>query len=102
MVDNLGMNGKNMKFLSSYTIYEKSDGVVVVITITGMNPTSNHIVVEYHWLRNHTGEEFVIQNIEHENQKADIFAKVFNGVFFLSISKLLCSWKAFRLEGAWQ
>ena len=57
-----------------------------------MNPKSNNIYVRYNWFRQHVGKEFVIQKIESENQKADIFTKGLQGQIFVRIRKLLCGW----------
>ena len=81
-----------MNFLSSYTIYEDNNGAIIVATSPRMTPTSKHIAVKYHWFRQQVGKEFVIQKIESENQKADIFTKGLQGQIFVSISKLLCGW----------
>ena len=64
------------------TIYEDNNGAIVVATSTRMTPTSNHTAVKYHWFRQQVGNEFVIQKIKSENQKADIFTKVLQGQMF--------------------
>ena len=92
VINNLGIDCENLKFVSSSTIYEVNNGAIVVATIPRMNPTSNHIAFKYHWFRHHVGKEFVIRKIESENQKADIFTKGLQGEIFVRISKLLCSW----------
>ena len=61
-------------------------------TITRITPTSNQISVKYHWFRQHFGMGFLVQNIESENQKANIFTKGSQGEIFVRISKLLCCW----------
>ena len=40
-----------------------------------MTPTSKHMNLKYHWFRQYVGKEFVIQKIESENQKVDIFTR---------------------------
>ena len=89
VIDTLGIDSENMKFLSSSTIYEDNNGAIVVATIPRMTPTSKHIAFKYNWFRQHVGKEFVIQKIESENQKADIFTKVLQGQIFLRIRKLI-------------
>ena len=81
-----------MRFVSSSTIYEDNNRVIVVATSPMMTPTSNHIAVKYHWFRQHVEEEIVIRKIESENQKADIFTKGLQSEIFVRISKLLCGW----------
>ena len=91
VIDTLGIDSEK-KFVSSSTVHEENNGDIAVATIPRINPTSKHITVNYHWFRQQVGREFVIQNIESENQKPDIFAKVLPGEFFVSISNLLCGW----------
>ena len=75
IIDNLGIDSENLKFVSSSTIYEDKNGAIFVTTSPRMTPTSKHIDFRYHWFRQHVGKEFVIWKIESENQKADIFTK---------------------------
>ena len=42
VIDNLGIDGKNLMFVSSSTIYEDNNGAIVVTTSPRMTPTSNH------------------------------------------------------------
>ena len=88
----MGIDSENLKFVSISTIYEDNNGAIVVATIPRMNPTSNHIAVKYHCFRQNDGKEFVIRNIESENQKADIFTKGLQGEIFVTIRKFLCGW----------
>ena len=53
VIDNLGIESKNLKFVSSYNVYEDNNGAIVVKTIPILNPTSKHITVIYYWFRNH-------------------------------------------------
>ena len=81
-----------LKFVSSSTVYEENNGSIVVKTSPRMNPTSNQIAFKYHWFSQHVGKEFVIKNIESENQRADSFTKSLQGEIFVRISELLCGW----------
>ena len=92
VIDNLGIDCENLKFVSSSTIYEDNNGAIIVATSHRMTPTSKHIAVKYHWFRQHVGKEFVVRKINSENQKADIFTKGLQGQIFVRIRKLLCSW----------
>ena len=92
VIDNLGIDCDNLKFVSSSTVYEDSIRAIVVATSPRMTPSSKHIVVNYHWFIKHVGNEFLIRKIESENQKADIFTKGFQGKIYERISKLLCGW----------
>ena len=92
VIDNLVIDSDKLKFLSRSTIYEDNNRAICVATIPRMTPTSKHIAVKYRWFRQHVGKEFVIQKIESENQKADIFTKGLLGQIFVRIHKLLCGW----------
>ena len=92
VIDNLGIDSENLKFVSSSTIYEDNNGAIVVTKIPRMTPTSKHIAVKYHWFRQHVGKEFFIRKIESENQKSDIFTKDLQGQIFVWIRKLICGW----------
>ena len=61
--------------MSSSTVYEDNNGVIVVEIVPMATPTPKQIAVKYHSFRQNVGKEFVIRNIESENQKADIFTK---------------------------
>ena len=92
VIDNLGIDRENLKFVSSSTIYEDNNEAIVVATSPSMTPTSNHIAIKYHWFRQHVGKEFVIHKIESENQKADVVTKGLQGQIFVRIRKFLCGW----------
>ena len=67
VIDNLGIESDNLKFVSRSTIYEDNNRAIVVSTSPRMTPSSKHIAVKYHWFRQHVGKEFVIQKIKSEN-----------------------------------
>ena len=92
VIDNLGIDCENLKFVSSSTVYQDNNGAIVVATSPRTTPSSKHIAVKYHWFRKHVGKEFVIRKIELENQKSDIFTKGIQGQIFVRIMKLLCGW----------
>ena len=48
VIDNLGIDNENLKFVSSSTIYKDNNGAVVVSSSPRMTPTSKHIAVKYH------------------------------------------------------
>ena len=60
VIDNLGIDSDNLKFVSSSTIYEDNNGAIVVETSPRMTPTSKHVDVKYHWFRHHVGKKFLI------------------------------------------
>ena len=90
VIDNLGIDSENLKFVSSSNIYEENNRAIVVATSPRMTPKSKQISVKYNCFRQHAGKEFVIRKIESDNQKADIFTKGLQGQIFVSIRKLLC------------
>ena len=92
VIDNLGIDCENLKFVSSSAVYEDNNGSEVVSTSPRMTPSSKYIAVKYHWFRQHVGKQIVIRKIESENQKADIFTKGLQGQIFVRIRKLLCGW----------
>ena len=79
VIDILGIDINNLKFVSSSTVYNDNNGAIVMATSPSMTPKSNHIFIKYPWFRQNVGEEFVIQKIDSENQKADIFTKGLQG-----------------------
>ena len=64
VIDNLGIDSENLKFVSSSTVYEDNNGAIVVAKSPRMTPSSKHIAVKYHWFRQHVGKEFVIRKIK--------------------------------------
>ena len=66
VIDNLGIDSKNLMFVSSSTIYEDNNGAIVVTTSPRMTPTSNHIAVKYRCFRQLVGKEFLIWKIDSE------------------------------------
>ena len=95
-IDNLGIDIKNLKFVSSSTVYDDNNGDIIVATSTRMTPTQKQITAKYHWFRQQVGNKFVIPEIESENLKADIFTTRLQDEPFSRIKRLLCSWQAFR------
>ena len=73
VIGNLTFDSEKLKFVSSYTVYEETNGSISVATSSSMTPTSNQTATKYHWFRQQVGKEFVIREIESENQKADIY-----------------------------
>ena len=56
VIDNLGIDIENLKFVSSSTIYEDNNGPMVVAKIPRMTSTSKRIAVKYYWFRQHVGK----------------------------------------------
>ena len=48
VIDNLGIDCENLKFMSSSNIYEENNGAIFVATSPRMTPSSKHIAVKYH------------------------------------------------------
>ena len=87
VIENLGIDSENLRFVSSFTIYEDNNGSMVVATSPRMTPTSKHISVKYYWFRQHVGKEFVIRKI-----KADISTKGLQGQICVRISRFIFGW----------
>ena len=51
VIDNLGIDSNNLKFVSSSTIYKDNNGAIFVETSPMMTPKSKNIAVKYHWSR---------------------------------------------------
>ena len=83
VVEKLGMDSENIKFVSIYNVYEGNNGAIVATTSLRINPTQKKIYNKYHLLRNHAGKESVIINIESKDQKSDIFTKGLQGELLL-------------------
>ena len=75
--------------MSRSTVYEENNGAIVVAIIPRMTSTSKHNDVKYQWFRHHVGKEFMIQKIESENQKSDIFIKGLQREIFVRIRNFL-------------
>ena len=61
-------------------------------TVQGITPISNAIDVKYHLFKHNVRREYVIQNIEYDNQKADIFTIFLQVELFVRIRRLKCGW----------
>ena len=89
VIEKLGIDSEKLKFVSSSTVHDKNNRAIVVATSTRMTTKSKHISVKYNWFRHNFGKEFVIWNIESENQQADIFTKGLQGEIFARMRRLL-------------
>ena len=92
VIDNLGIDSDQLKFLSRSTVYKDNNGAIVVAKIPRMTSTSKNIAFKYHWFKKYVGKEFLIWQTASENQKAYIPTKGLQGEFFVSIRKFLCGW----------
>ena len=86
------MNSENMRCVSISTVYEDNDRAIFVVTSLMINPTSKQIPPKYHFYRKNFGKEFVIQNIEYDNQNEDILTKGLHSELFFSKGQFLCCW----------
>ena len=82
VIDNLGIDSENLKFVSSSTVYEVNNGAIVVTKIPRMTPTSNHIAVKYYWFRHYVGKGFVIRKIKSEIRRQIFPPKVYKLKYF--------------------
>ena len=60
VIYNLVNDSEKLKFVSSSTVYEDSNGYLVEKISTIMTHTSKNISFKYHWLSQHFGKEFMI------------------------------------------
>lgn len=69
------------------TVYEDNNGALILAQSPKMTPMTKHIAVKYHWFRDQIGEEkgIVLEKIDSEYQKADIFTKGLTAVVFKRI-----------------
>ena len=89
VIENLGIDSEKLKFVSISTVYKDNNGSIVVTTSTSTAPTSKHIAVRYHLFRQQVGKEFLIWDIESENNKVDFFTKGLQGELFARIRNLV-------------
>ena len=89
VVEKLVMDSEKMTFVSISNVYEENNVAIFVVTSPRMTPSSKHIFVKCHWFRHNVGKEFVIRNIESENQKSDISTKGLQGGFFVRVNNFL-------------
>ena len=59
-----------------------------------MKPRSKHIGIKYHWFRDHIkeGSGYILEIIESDRQRADIFTKGLTKVSLERIRNLLMGW----------
>ena len=73
-------------------IFEDNNGCISTCTA----PKMTHIAVKYHFVRNYFNRAarhpYVLEKIESQKQKADLFTKGFNAEKFTTLRKLLCGW----------
>ena len=92
VIENFGIDSEKLKFVSSSTVYEDNNGAIVVATSPRTTTTSKHVAFKYCWFSQNVGKKYLIQKIESENQKSDIFTKGLQGEIFVRTRKLICSW----------
>ncbi len=90
------LNGKDEVPVKS-VVFEDNNGCIATCLAPKMSPRTKHIAIKYHFVRSFFGKNvdrhpFLLQKIESENQKADIFTKGLNSEKFKGLRKLLCGW----------
>ena len=83
-------------------VFEDDNGYISTYTAPKMTPRTKHITVKCHFMRNHFNLDpthncpachpFILEKIEADKQKADLFTKGFNEEKFVILRKLLCGW----------
>lgn len=83
---------KESKVIS--TVFEDNNGCLALATAPKINPRTKHIAVKYHHFREHVGKDkgVIIEKIDTDSQKADIFTKGLVQVKFEHLRKLLMGW----------
>jgi hypothetical protein len=77
------------------TVFEDNNGALALATSPKMTPRTKHIAVKYHHFRSKIGPDkgIIIQRIDTNEQKADIFTKGLGAQQFTHIRKLVMGWK---------
>ena len=80
-----------------------NNGCISACTAPKMTPRTKHIAVKCHFVRNCFNMDptvnrpakhpFILEKIETDRQKADLFTKGFNEEKFVILRKLLCGWQ---------
>ena len=86
--------GFDEKTILHSTVYEDNNGALSLAQSPRMTPRTKYIAVEYHWFRDHVGEDkgIVLKKVDSEFQKSDIFTKGLVQDIFERIRKLLLGW----------
>ena len=76
------------------TVFEDNNGALSMATSPKISPRTKHIAVKYHHFRTSIGIEngVLIEKIDTNVQKADIFTKGLGSEKHKSIRKLLMGW----------
>jgi hypothetical protein len=76
------------------TVFEDNNGALSLALSPKMTPRTKHIAVKYHHFRTSVGEEkrIIIQRIDSDLQKADIFTKGLPTDTHRAMRKLLMGW----------
>jgi hypothetical protein len=76
------------------TVFEDNNGALSLATSPKISPRTKHIAVKYHHFRSKIGADkgILIQRIDTNDQKADIFTKGLGVIQFIQIRKLLMGW----------
>ena len=76
------------------TIYEDNNGELNLEKSPKMTPRSKHIGIKYHWFRDHIkeGSGYILERIESDRQRSDVFTKVLTEIAFKRIRKILMGW----------
>ena len=56
VIENLGIDSEELKFVSSSTVYEKNNGSIVVVTSLIITHTTKHIYIIYNRFRQRVGK----------------------------------------------
>jgi hypothetical protein len=76
------------------TVFEDNNGAIATAKSVKMTPRTKHIGVKYHFFKSHIveGSGIILDKIDSNIQKADIFTKGLAPQKFAEIRHLLCGW----------
>lgn len=78
------------------TVFEDNNGALSLANSPKMSPRTKHIAVKYHFFKSHINQDgpnkIVIEKIDTDLQKADIFTKGLTADKHKAIRKLLMGW----------
>ena len=76
------------------TVFEDNNGALGLATAPKLTPNTKFFAIKYHWFKEQIGEKkgIILEKVESEFQKADIFTKGMPAQSFERIRKLLMGW----------
>ena len=88
----------NDKIPVKSTVFEDNNGCISTCRAPSLSPRTKHIAVKYHFVRNFfmpdapSDTPYVLEKVDTNLQKSDIFTKGLASPKFLELRKLLCGY----------